>query len=220
MKLFKTITLSILAFMVFISLIIASRGFLNDIKNVAKSAGANTPKLGSVVRLVVDDATYCSGVVIDKNTIVTARHCVIRSSLFGAYMDDSAIEIRAADNIARNTYAKAKSASQQIDRAILKGNFSIYTSAPYISDMAKSVEIRQSGQKLISCGYPLGGGLFCNQMIYIEEVNFFMKVKGLLVPGMSGGPVMLPDGTVVGINSAVEGKSSIISPMYNVEMFK
>lgn len=179
------------------------------------------PKLGSVVRLVREGRTYCSGVVIDPTTIVTAAHCVLINTPFGPWADeDTPIEIRGADNKFRSTYGRLKSASTQIDRAVIKGNFSIYQSSKYISDMAQSVAVRHQGQRMVSCGYPLGGALFCNEMVYIKELAFFMTVKGLLVPGMSGGPTMLPDGTVIGINSAVEADYSIIAPLYNVEMFK
>ncbi len=178
-------------------------------------------KLNPVIRLVKDGKTYCSGVVIDKNTIVTAAHCVIIQTEFGAFADPTAvIEIRASDSVYRATFARLKSASTQIDRAVLKGDFQIFEPSKYLSDMAQNVAIRVPGEQLKSCGYPLGGALYCGDMIYIKELAFFMSVKGILVPGMSGGPTMLLDGTVVGVNSAVEDDHSIIAPMYNIEMYK
>lgn len=189
--------------------------------NTAVVANKPTVKLGSIIRLVREGHTYCSGVVIDPTTIVTAAHCVLVNTPFGPWADENApIEIRGSDGVFRSVFGKLKNASTQIDRAVIKGNFSIFQSSKYITDMAESVAVRHKGQAMISCGYPLGGALFCNNMTYIKEYAFFMTVTGLLVPGMSGGPTMLPDGTVVGINSAVEQDFSVIAPMYNVEMFK
>lgn len=194
---------------------------VKPIKQVAKEAAKNSPRLGSVIRLVQDGHTYCSGVVIDPRTIITAAHCVIVNTPWGPVLDPSrVIEIRGSDARPLGVYAQVKSASTQIDRAILKGNFSDFAPSKYISDMGESVKVRVAGTQMMSCGYPLGGALFCNKTTYIKEYLFFMTVRGLLVPGMSGGPTMLIDGTVVGINSAVEDDFSVIAPMYNVEMFK
>ena len=186
----------------------------------SKKARVQITKLNPIVRLVKDGQTMCSGVVIDKTTVLTAAHCVLVETPFGAIYDGQPIEIRASDNVARGTWARPRSAYARLDRAVLKGDFSDYEPAKYISDVKESVATRVPGLAYISCGYPLGGELYCASMSYIQDDAFFLDVKGVLIPGMSGGPTMLLDGRVIAVNTAVEGNHSIVAPIYNVDMMK
>jgi len=170
-----------------------------------------------IVRLVKDGRTYCSGVVIDKTTIVTANHCVTIPTVSGIEVNKSLINIRAYDNIDRGTGALVLGTLIRLDRAILKGDFHIFAPANYISDVEKNVSYRNKGQQFVACGYPLGGKLFCTPLTFIQNAGFMMGVHGILIPGMSGGPTMLPDGTVVAINIAVDQDMTYVSPIYNVD---
>ena len=40
-------------------------------------------------------------------------------------------------------------------------------------------------------------------------------LKGELLPGMSEGPMMMDDGTVIAINDAVENEFSVVVPLFN-----
>jgi V8-like Glu-specific endopeptidase len=175
----------------------------------------------SVVRLALNGRTFCSGVVIDKNTVATAGHCLIECEpLLGfCQVQSNPIEIRTSDN-KLIALGKAKSVTQQLDRGIIKGDFSRVKPAPYISDVTKSIGTRKVGMQYMSCGYPLGGALYCSKTIYLRNIGFQVAVDGVLIPGMSGGPTMLEDGTVVGVNSAVSDDFSIISPIYNIDADK
>ena len=50
-----------------------------------------------------------------------------------------------------------------------------------------------------------------------------ISISGLLqaavIPGMSGGPVLLRDGTVVAVNVAVDGNRAVVSPIYNLDEY-
>lgn len=180
-------------------------------------------ELAPVVRLVRDGRTFCSGVVVSDDTIITASHCVVEVSLFGAVVDQSEIEIRASDNNPIGVTARVKqgSISGQLDRAILKGDFRQFTPAPYLSDVETIVKaVRVPGTKLVSCGYPMGGRLYCSYGSYTNGIGFMFELNNVLIPGMSGGPTMLLDGTVVAINVAVEGESAVVGPLYNVDAVK
>lgn len=171
-----------------------------------------------VVRLVQKGRTYCSGVVIDSTTIVTASHCVVMESMFGGMaINRKPIEIRAADNLGRGTYGNVSGIMIQMDRAVIKGDFHLFRAAPYISDVGESISHRIDGEKMFACGYPLGGKLFCTRMVYLHDMAFMLAVRGVLIPGMSGGPTMLMDGTVIAINVAVANDFSIVSPIYNID---
>jgi len=170
-----------------------------------------------IIRLVKDGRTYCSGVVIDKTTIVTASHCVSVASMFGTTVNKDPIDIRAYDNLNRGTTARVMGVLVQLDRAVLKGDFRLFAPANYVSDVEKNVSYRSKGQQYISCGYPLGGKLYCTPLTFIQNAGFMMGVKGILIPGMSGGPTMLQDGTVIAINIAVDQDMSYVSPIYNID---
>lgn len=180
---------------------------------VTKRATSNS----SIVRLVNEGHTFCSGTVLNDHTILTAAHCVIIETPFGGALNPGPIEIRANDNLPVGASGTPYYATPQMDQALLKGDFKNFTTRPYITNVQELTKMHPVGKKFISCGYPLGGNMFCNNTYYENLTNFMWSVNGILLPGMSGGPTMLEDGTVVAVNVAVEGINSIVSPIYNME---
>lgn len=202
--------------------IVAKKG-ADDVRKYINYTQHDPDKLPAIVRLTKDGRTYCSGTVIDEHTILTASHCVVSQSLFGMELNNKPIEIMAYDNVHRGTFGKVKAdaVSIQLDRALIKGNFSIFQPAPYISDVTTSVSYRLPGTRIISCGYPLGGDFYCSDSVYIGADGFAMKTTAVLIPGMSGGPAFLEDGRLVAVNIAVNDKGeAIITPAYNIDMMK
>lgn len=187
-----------------------------------QSAKDKKAYLSPIVRLVRDGHTFCSGVVINTHTIITAAHCVIVNTPFGSGIDpDLVIEIRADNNLPINNTATVLWAYTQTDTAVLTGNFQYITPAKYISDILElNSKIRNPYAKLTSCGYALGGRLTCSEGHYIGPDGFAVKITNILIPGMSGGPTMLEDGTVVAINNAVDESYSIVMPIYLVDKLK
>lgn len=191
-----------------------------ELEDIRKPAPKPPPGINFIVRLVIDGGTICSGVVIDDTTIVTAAHCVLVSTPFGAFVTPEPIEIRGPDNKPLQVYGKPHRVSPVLDRASLKGDFRKFRKAKVIEKIEDSNNIRRPGTRFIICGYPMGRNLFCSRGVYVNEDNFFMRIRGLLIPGMSGGPTMLEDGTVVATNTAVEGPYSIVAPLFDMEDWK
>lgn len=177
------------------------------VKNVKKNA---------IVRLVQKDMTFCTGTVISRSTILTAAHCVVMDSPFGALGYRQDIEIRATDNYPTGITASVKKIRYQLDQAVLMGDFSKFNTRIVISDVKQLTILRNKGT-FTACGYPLGGPFFCGPMFYRKPNGFMWEVDGVLIPGMSGGPVFDENGNIIATNDAVMGEYSIISPTYNVD---
>src|SRR5271165_464611 len=189
-------------------------------KGMNQKAVVTVPsKYGSIVRLTREGRTFCSGTVISSSLIITAAHCVMEETPFGLMISTRDIEVRPRNNTDLRVEAATVYASHQMDSAVLHGDFSDFNNRELITDPAILTNIRSHTTKFISCGYPLGGDLYCNYTSDPFPDNFAWKVSGVLIPGMSGGPTMLEDGTVVAINIAVEREHAVVSPTYNLLSF-
>lgn len=181
-------------------------------------------KLSPIIRLVEPTGgTFCSAIVITNDMAVTANHCINmeREILPGVVTVELVprMEIRATDNIPRGLSAAPLWWDFRRDIAIIKGDFTKFVPRKFLSKPEDLTEYMKKSTKLISCGYPYHGPMFCNKGNYVNRFGFHWGINTVILPGMSGGPTMLEDGTVIGINDAVEqveGGLSIISPTYNL----
>lgn len=173
-------------------------------------------KQGPIVRLVSSTgATYCTGTVVSDSVILTAAHCVVEETPIGPMLRAPSIGIRGDDNADLKVLAYPLSVSPQLDQARLTGNFSTFQHTPYISDITRLLKIARKDQVFKACGYALGGPLQCNTLLFKDIYTFMWSTKGVLIPGMSGGPVFFGDSQVA-INCAMDGNEAIVSPIYNI----
>jgi len=183
---------------------------------------AKPAKRDSIVRLVSETGgTFCSGVVIDDNTVITAAHCVIMQPLpFLPPMVRTGITLRNDDNIDLKTPVLTIRAWPQMDTAVLTGDFREFQHADYSGDVSYLLSVAHTGQKFKACGFPLGGKLYCSDLVFKGIRIFAWGAKGVLIPGMSGGPVFVCDYlgkcTVVAVNTAMNEDEAIVSPIYNI----
>lgn len=171
----------------------------------------------SIVRLTDPEtgATFCSGTVVSRRYVVTAAHCVIRASLFGAPLDESIVITSRYGTI--RAVAKVATASQQTDQAVLEGDFSAFAKRKLVTDPTRDLRMLEPGNNLMSCGYPLGGDLFCTPFTALGHEDFWIAGHSNLFPGMSGGPVInAATGEQVAINSAVTHDLSLVVPTLEV----
>jgi hypothetical protein len=189
-------------------------GLVRDYYNMRTAPGPE--KYFSIVRLVRENHTFCSGTVVANNLIITAAHCVLIETPIGMMLNPEEIDIRPNTNVNVGATATVVYASPQMDQAMLTGDFTEFNHRKIITDPATLTKLGKSNKKFVSCGYPLNGDLYCNDMEFKDRNDFFWAVNGILIPGMSGGPIMLPNGDMVGVNVAVEKNNSIVSPIYNI----
>ncbi len=188
---------------------------------IVSHSGINKPKAKqtqhantAIVRLhdVATGRFFCSGTVISDELILTAAHCVVRESFFGAEVVEQ-VEVRAEDGAPLGLIAKLVNANPRQDVALLSGQFKLFDKMP--------VEIRPQAiedsflhsRHLKACGYPADGALVCTTVSSVKHMNFDFSADGFLYPGMSGGPVIDEDtGAIIAVNTAVFESRIYLSP--------
>lgn len=161
---------------------------------------------------------FCSGTVISDNLALTAGHCVIRDFL-GMSMLLSRVEIKNSKNEYTGVFATVANAEGRSDQALLYGDFKNFKHRKIITNPVEVLAIfTNPSAKIVMCGFPYGGRLYCNNFKYIAPFLFQIKGQGFLYPGMSGGPVIdLETGNVIAVNTAMMEEFVILSP--TVETF-
>ena len=168
----------------------------------------------SIIRLISPKGYfYCTGFVVDENYALTAAHCVV-NNITGSIIDE---DVFIYDSYSNDTGTVARTIAVDLyrDVAFIKGNFKAfkYQKTDFYGKVIKR------NMKVQSCGYPSGMvSKFCVELTLTGNKYFQYRAKGLpIFKGMSGGVVIdVETGYAVGVNSAVDEDTVIISPLVGV----
>jgi V8-like Glu-specific endopeptidase len=148
----------------------------------------------SIVKLYIDGQFTCSGVVISRNYVLTAAHCMVDEEY---RMTKHAVTVMSDDGKVKSI-AKAVGVNIRMDWGLIQGDFVGIPGAPVIYDHLELEE------RVVACGYPHGTkAVVCEALMPQVNDLFLIKSVGILFSGMSGGPVFNHLGQVIGINVLV-----------------
>lgn len=178
---------------------------------------SQSSKLASIVRLVdAKGHTFCSGTVVSDDTIITAAHCIVDCPSFGScFLREDKFYIRPGDNKDLNISARAAYTNPQLDYGAVAGDFRVFAHSPHTSDIKEI--LRYVEETLVACGYPLNGAMFCTTFDFKEQYGFAWTGDGTTLPGMSGGPLLTPNGVVIGVVTGMIDDLAIMSPIFNFD---
>lgn len=170
-------------------------------------------ELDPVLRVTKDGAGHCTAFVIDDNYAITAAHCVDNNRMkrglekdarFAVTIDGETFELEAVAMNGRIDVGLFRGDFRKFDKLLV--DFYSYDQTAYFTAPLTS---------FISCGYPYSQKtLTCTRFYPKTNVGFYIAGQGMLIPGMSGGPVLDPlTGAVIGVNSAAGQGAFYVSPV-------
>lgn len=165
--------------------------------------------LYATVRIVDKDDGVGTGVFVGPNTIITAGHVV-------EGFDAASLKVtRAHDGKEIKASVVAQFHMKDIDFAVV---ITEDATDQWLSVDCAPLNVRD---KLIGYGHPLGASLIAAGAM-VARVDPFkwgsvpdwaVTIEGLLMQGMSGGPLMNTGGKVVGLYVSMAGTSSFMGPV-------
>lgn len=160
------------------------------------------------------DDFFCSAVIISDDYAVTAAHCLMNDSTFSPGLISEPFNVRSIaneDGSESVVAAKAAALNNRADYGLITGDFKKFTK---LLLMNSPMSIAQLSPALYTCGFPWGASDVCYLTQPVGTYFGLLEMRGILFPGMSGGPVLdaTADG-VFAVNSAVGDGYIIVAPL-------
>lgn len=181
--------------------------------------GTTRPFLNASIQPIVhiadkDGKAFCSGIVFDAQYVATAAHCLMDD---GDSMRTDNLRILDAKGQDVGIVVKAAGVNLRMDYGIVLGDFRKFLLAPI--DFYNAVFLEPG--PFIACGFAFGQKYAsCSPFLPTGTIGFATEGQGMLIPGMSGGPVYnLTLKKVVAVNTAMTqdytgvAGGSIVTPL-------
>lgn len=173
--------------------------------SVSQDYTTDANKLPPLVRLETPSTSFneqhftCSGAVISDDYVVTAAHCV--GGMVGKLSSDKILVISLGETSV-TVEAIPASMNARADYAVIKGDFRQFNKLRVLPYLGSSISRVYGAPILLTCGFPWGSKDACYKAAPVQPYLSYVLMRGLLYPGMSGGPVIEPQSMIlVGVNS-------------------
>lgn len=185
---------------------------------VSKKFQLNDTIKAATVRLHNEEGRFfCSGFMVDEHTVVTAAHCVMEYGMFGPVgLRQEPIQVRSAAG-RLISMGIPKAGNSRADLAIIEISAELdEATLPLESDPTAITESLGS-HKLLLCGYPYGGKLYCAEYKNLSQYWLTNQGNGTSWPGMSGGPLVdLDTGKVIANLHGATENTIIVNPFIEI----
>lgn len=175
-------------------------------------------RLESAETTFEDQQFVCSGTIISDDYMLTAAHCV--GGTVGKLSKEKLLVISMANQLGETLTVEAVAASMngRADYAVVKGDFRRFKKLRILPNMEHAMAKVFAIPRLLTCGFPWGAEDACYTAEGSQPYFEGIAMRGLLYPGMSGGPVIDPESKiVVAVNSAMApGGAIVISPLVGI----
>lgn len=172
-----------------------------------------------LVRLEDDKGEFfCSGTVISNSYVLTAAHCLADRN---GHLTKKKIRVKSIQNekgVITIMEAHAAARNSRADYGLITGDFSGFNKMQMNTLPEQTPLLGTAGGlkgPVVSCGFPWGASDICYEVTGPVSIMYEgIAAKGILYPGMSGGPVVdLGQRKVIAINSAVGDGFIVIMPL-------